>query len=160
MPFSSLCFPLMSCIPFVSLCSYGILLLLGLSFVIVLFVGGGGCLWIWSRMASRVSVFVCFLAWLCREFSVVIGVGLMCCLLHVIILPVLVTCILYDLLWWLWLPLPTTVQWVHGPPSSHWTTTVDPMGIDINILKYHCLSQFYLACALNSYDVHHHYLYW
>ena len=41
---SSLCFPLMSCIQVVTLYSYGILLLLDLSYVIVSFVGGGGCL--------------------------------------------------------------------------------------------------------------------
>ena len=49
-------------------------------------------------MVSSGSVFVCLLAWLCRKFSAVIGVGLMHCLLCVIILPILVTCILYDLL--------------------------------------------------------------
>ena len=59
-PSSSLCFPLMSCIPFISLCSCGIVLLLGLSIFIVLFIGGGGCLWIWSRMVSSESVlYVC-----------------------------------------------------------------------------------------------------
>ena len=49
-------------------------------------------------MVSSGSVFVHLLAWLCRKFSVVICAGLMCCLLHVITLPILVTCILYDLL--------------------------------------------------------------
>ena len=49
-------------------------------------------------MVSSESVFICLLNWLCREFSAVMGVGLMCCLLCVIILPVLVTCILYYLL--------------------------------------------------------------
>ena len=29
-----------------------------------------------------------------------------------------VTLIVYDCLLWLWSPLPTTVPWVHGPPSS------------------------------------------
>ena len=33
--------------------------------------------------------------------------------------------IMYDLLCWLWSPLPMTVPWVNGVPSSHWTTTVD-----------------------------------
>ena len=45
-------------------------------------------------MESSGSVFVYLLNWLCRKFSAVMGVGLMCCLLLVIILPVLVTCIL------------------------------------------------------------------
>ena len=49
-------------------------------------------------MVSSGSVFVCLLNWLCRKFTAVMGVGLICCLLHVIILPVLETCILYDLL--------------------------------------------------------------
>ena len=132
---SSLCFPFMSCIPFVSLCASGIILLFGLSFVMIFIVGGGGCLWVWSRMASSGSVFVCFFTWLHRKFSAVIGVGLMCCLLHVIIFSVLVMCILYDLLWWLWSSLSTTVPWVHGPPSSHWTTVVHSMGIDIKIFE-------------------------
>ena len=46
---------------------------------------------IWSRMASSGSVFVYLFTWLCRKFSAVLGVGLICCLLCVIILPVLVT---------------------------------------------------------------------
>ena len=44
------------------------------------------------------SDFVCLFSWLCRKTSAVMGVGLMCCLLCVIILPVMVMCILYDLL--------------------------------------------------------------
>ena len=138
-------FPLMSCIPFVSLYTSGIILLFGLSFVMFLVVEGDGCLLIWSRMASSGSVFVCLFTWLCRKFPAVIGVGPMCCLLHVIILPVLMTCILYDLLWWLWLPLSTTVPWVHGPPSSHWTATVDPIGIDVKIFEV-SLPQSFIPC--------------
>ena len=95
---SSLCFPLVSCVLFFSFCASGIILLFGLPFVMCLVVCGSGCLWIWCRMVSSGSVFVCLLNWLCRKFSAVIGVGLICCLLCVIILPVLVTCILYDLL--------------------------------------------------------------
>ena len=73
----------------------------------------------------------------------VIGVGLICCLLHVSIHPVLVTCILYDLLWWLWSSLPIIVCWVHGPPSSHWTATIDPMGIDIMIFEVSLFWSFF-----------------
>ena len=56
---------------------------------------------IWSTMASSGSVylFVCFLVWYHMYSSAVIDVSLMCCLLHVIILPVIVTCMLYDQLW-------------------------------------------------------------
>ena len=83
----------------------------------------------------------------------------MCCLLQVIILPVLVTCILYDLLWWLWLSFPIIVPWVHDPPSSCWTTTVDPMGIDTKILEVSlfwsflpCLCIRFLWC-LSSFSI-------
>ena len=88
------------------------------------------------------SCFVCLLAWYCMYSSAVIGIGLMCCLLHVIILPMLLTCILYDLLWWLWLSLPIIVPQVHGPQSSHWTATVDPIGIDIKIFEVLLLLSF------------------
>ena len=37
---------------------------------------------------------------------------------------------LYNQLWWLWSPFSIIIPWVHSPPSSHWTATVDPMGID------------------------------
>ena len=69
----------------------------------------------------------------------------MCHLLHVMHLPLVVSCIVYDLLWWLWLPVPTTIPWVHGPPSSCWITKADPLGIHANIgeaslLFFCCLS--------------------
>ena len=69
----------------------------------------------------------------------------MCCLVCIIILPVLVTCILYDLLWWLWSPLPITVPWIHRPLSFCWTATVDPTGIDIKIFEV-SLFQLFLPC--------------
>ena len=69
----------------------------------------------------------------------------MCCLLLVIILPVVVTCILYDLLWWLWSPFPTIMLWVHGPPSSCWTATVDPMGIYAKTCEVSLFGSF-LSC--------------
>ena len=64
------------------------------------------------------------------------------CVMH---LPFVVSWIMYDLLWWLWLPVPTIVPWVHEPPSSHWTATADPMGIYANtgeasLLFFCCLS--------------------
>ena len=133
-----------------------------LAFIFVMFlaVGGGGCFWIWSRMASSGSFFLCLPNWLCRKFSAVLGVCLMCCLLHVIILPVWVTCILYNLLWWSWSPLSTTVPWVHSPLSSHWADAVDPIGIDIKIFEVSLPQSFFPACALKTDDVCHHYLHW
>ena len=77
--------------------------------------------------------------------SVVTDVGLMCHLLHIILLPFVVSCTVYAWLWWLQSPVLTTIPWVHGPPSSHWTTTADPMGRDANtgeasLLFLYCLS--------------------
>ena len=82
----------------------------------------------------------CFVDWYCMYVSTVTTVGLMWCLLHVMHLPLVVNCTVYNFLWWLWLPMPTTVPWVHDPPSSCWTTTADPMGIHQILLQYHCYS--------------------
>ena len=53
--------------------------------------------------------------------------------------------ITYDLSWWLWPPLPAIIPWVHGPLSSCWTATADPMGIfenncDVSLSFFLCLS--------------------
>ena len=99
------------------------------------------------NMSASGSVLVCccFVDWYCRYESAVIDVGFMCCLLHVICLPLVVRCIVYDLLWWLWSPVPMVIPWVHGLPSSCWTTTVDHMGIyaktgEASLLFLCCLS--------------------
>ena len=94
----SICFSLLLCKLFPTPCSPCIFLLSPLSLEIALSMYVCGFLWMCSRMASSRSVFVCLLAWWCMWSFVVIGVDLMCCLLHVIILPALVTCILYDLM--------------------------------------------------------------
>ena len=83
--------------------------------------------------------------------SAVTDVSLLCHLLHVILLPVVVSCIVYEWSWWLWSPLPTIVPWVHSPPSSCWTTKVDPIGRDAKIgeaslLILCCLSINQLWC--------------
>ena len=54
-----------------------------------------------------------------RYYLSVISVVFMSLLLLVISCPVFVMCTVYDLLLWLWSPFPTTVPWIHGPPSSH-----------------------------------------
>ena len=73
------------------------------------------------KMSSTV-----FFSWSQRYYSAVMCVAFMCLLFLVIRWPVFVMCIIYDLLLWLWSPLPTTVPWVHHPPSPFWTATVDP----------------------------------
>ena len=85
------------------------------------------------------------LDWCCRYVSAVTVVGFMCCLFLEMHLPLFVSWITYDLPWWLWLPLPTTVQWVHGPPSSCWTATAHPVGIfentgEVSLSFFFCLS--------------------
>ena len=55
-----------------------------------------------------------FLDWYCRYVSAVTVVGFMCCLFLEMHLPLFVSWITYDLLWWLWLPLPTTVCHPHA----------------------------------------------
>ena len=77
--------------------------------------------------------------------SAVTVVGLICCLFLEMHLPFVVSWITYDLSWWLWLPMSTTVPWVHGPPSSCWTATTDPMGIfentgEVSLSFLPCLS--------------------
>ena len=101
------------------------------------------------NMSTTVSVpgCDCFVEWYCRYVSAVIDVDLMCHLLWVICLPSVVGCIVYALSWWLWSPVPTIVPWVHGPQSSHWTTTADPTGIDENIGE---ASLLFLCCLSSS----------
>ena len=82
------------------------------------------CHWIVTNRFSMssngsVHVFKCFVVWYWRYVSAVTDVGLMCCLLHVILLPFVVSCIVYAWSWWLWSPVSTTIPWVHGLPSSH-----------------------------------------
>ena len=106
-----------------------------------------GLLLIDFSMSSNgsVHVFTCFVVWYWRYDSAVTDVGLMCHLLCVIHLPFVARCIVYAQSWWLWCPVLTTVPWVHGPPSSCWTTTADPMGRDAitgeaSLLFLYCLS--------------------
>ena len=63
-----------------------------------------------------------------RYCLAIVCVGFMCLLFLMITYPVFVMHIVYDLLC-LGSPFSTIVPWVHGPPSSHWTTPVDPIGI-------------------------------
>ena len=111
------------------------------------------------RMSSIRSALVSFFSCSQRYWSADICVGLICCLFHVTNLLVFVMRMMYDLLWWLWSPLPSIVLWVHGPPSSCWTATVDPMGRYTNFLEVSLSFSFLLAFLLLLYDVHHHYLY-
>ena len=97
------------------------------------------------RISSSGSVTMCLSNWSQRYCLAVICVGFTCLLFLVISHPVIVTCIMYDLLLWLWLPFPTTVPWVHGLPSSQWITTVDPIGIKYNFWDYHGSYNF-LSC--------------
>ena len=81
------------------------------------------CFNILSRWSSA-----CWVSWSLRYFLAVIGVALMFLLFLLIMKPVFVSLIVWDLLLWLWLPLSATMPWVHGPPSSHLSATVDPIG--------------------------------
>ena len=85
-----------------------------------------------TSVSGSAPALACFIDWYCKYLSAVIVVSLMCHLLHVMHLPLVVSCIVYDLSWWLWLPVPTTVPWVHSPLSSCWTTTADTTGIHVN----------------------------
>ena len=110
----------------------------------------GVCHWIFVMLfnmsaSGSALAFCCFVEWCCMYASAITVVGLMWHLLHVMHLPLVMHCIMYDLSWWLWLPMPTTVPWVHGLPSSCWTTTADSMGIHGNIAEaslvlFYCLS--------------------
>ena len=77
------------------------------------------------RMSSTLST-VLLLDWSHRYCSAIMGLAFKCLLFLVISQPIFVMHIMYDMSLWLWSPLPTTVPWVHSPPSSHWTSTVDP----------------------------------
>ena len=67
------------------------------------------------RMFSSGSVLVCFFSYSQRYCSADICVGLICSLFPVTNLPVFVMLMMYDLVWWMWLPLPSIIPWVHGP---------------------------------------------
>ena len=109
-------------------------------------------MWIFSNVVQNGIEWIC----LCVFPSLVAHVVFCCysCWLDVLSVacdysPCSGDCILYDLLWWLWSPFPTIVPWVHSPPSSHWTTTVDPMGIDTKICEVSLFGSF-LPCRCVS----------
>ena len=86
-----------------------------------------------------------FLDWCCRNVSAVTVVGFMCHLFLEMCLPLFVSWVTYDLSWSLWSPLPTTIPWVHGLPSSCCTATADTMGIfknngEVSLSFFLCLS--------------------
>ena len=84
----------------------------------------------WVKMLSNGYVLICLCSWFQQHYSFQICVGFVCCVFHMTNLHVFVMWIGYDLSWWFWSLSPSIVPWVHGPPSSCWTTTVDPMGIE------------------------------
>ena len=71
-----------------------------------------------SGIISNVCLHILWLGNMCN-FSAVIDVNLICCLLHTILLPFVIICMVYDWSWSLWYPFQTIVPWVHGPPSTH-----------------------------------------
>ena len=76
------------------------------------------CRWLFSncvKMLSSGSVLVCLCSWSQRFCSADICVGLMCCLLHVTILPVFMMWMWYKLPWWFWSPFPSIMPWVKVP---------------------------------------------
>ena len=111
------------------------------------------------KILSNGSVSVCLCSWSQRYCSAEICVGFMCCLFCVTSLPVCVIQMWYDLSWWFWSPFPSITPWVHGLPSSCWTTKVDPMGIETYFLEYLCFCHLSFAFLLSLHDVSHHYLY-
>ena len=134
MSFSSACFSLLFCTLSGAVGSFVVLLLCGLSLVVSVMVGGGGCFSRCSTMLSSGSVFVCLLSWLHRKCSAYIGVGLMCHPLHVIIF----------LFWWCvfymicFCGCDYLALYGSMGPQSHifcWTTTVDLMGRKTNFLE-------------------------
>ena len=109
-------------------------------------------MWIFSNVVQNGIKWICLCVFPSLVPHVVFccyGCCLMCCLLCMIIFPVVVTCILHDLLQWLWLPFPTILPWVHSPLSSHWTTTVGPMGRDTKACEVSLFTSF-LPCLCIS----------
>ena len=75
--------------------------------VLLLFCLGGAYAVGLFLMCSNISssrlfcLCICFVAWYCMYVPAVTDVGLMCHLLHVILLPFVVSCIVYEQLLWL-----------------------------------------------------------
>ena len=63
----------------------------------------------------------------------------------IIILPVLVYCIFYDLLLWVVSVCFSIVLWVHDPLSFHHTGAIDPIDIIIGSLSVIIFLLFYHA---------------
>ena len=127
-------------------CSY-CPLWLSLLFVCALTCAVGVLLILFNMSASGSVLVQChFVALYCRYVSTVIDVGFMYHLLHVIHLPFDVSCIVYDLSWWLWLPVSTIIPWVHGPLSSHLMATGDPVGVNAKTGEASLL--FWIWCLL------------
>ena len=108
------------------------------------------------RMSSTVSTMF-ILNWSQRYCSAIMGVAFTCSV--PCDWPVFYMHIMYDLLLWLWTPLPSTVLWVHGPPFPHKTATVDPNRIEakLNFLEVSWLLSFFVFW-ISLHNAHHHYL--
>ena len=100
------------------------------------------------RMSSSVFT-VLLLNWSWRYCSAVMDVAFTWVHFLVISQLTFMIHIMYDLLLWLWFHPPSTVPWVHSPPSSHWTTTVHPNRKEVLFLE---VSWFLssLVCLLTS----------
>ena len=132
--FSTLSSSLLSMSQFDVECSFVGLFVTGPLTMFILLLLVPGCLSSWFKMLSNQSVLTCLCSWSQRYCSADMGVGFMCCLFLMTSLCVFGMWMWYDMPWWFWLPVPSIVPWVHSPSSSHWTTTVHPMGIETYIL--------------------------
>ena len=75
------------------------------------------------KMLCNGSVLICLCSWSQRFCSAEICVTSWA---------VFVMWMWYHLPWWCQLPFHSIVPWVYGSPFSHWTATVDPIGIETN----------------------------
>ena len=75
-----------------------------------------------------------FFSLACRKSSAHICTCLMHHCFLMMMHPIFITLILYDLLLWSSEPSQTTVAGIHGPPSSCCTSTVDPVDRNIHLL--------------------------
>ena len=96
-----------------------------------------------SKVSSLVPVvLLLFINWSHSYCSAVTGV-LFACLKFLVMIPlVLINLTLYAQLLWFGSSCSSTVPWVHGPLSSQWLATGDPVGIRIDSLRASLLFLF------------------
>ena len=102
--------------------------------------------WCFSLSFKMSVLSLLLILWYGEYCLAVVGDVLISLLFLVMMCPVFITLILYDLSLWLTSSLSAIVSWIHSPPSSHLTVTVDHIRKEIDFPSIIVLDSPLLSC--------------